>query len=489
MEDFDLYGPQPDGQPEPAPQMMEPVPFTQADNLRLQRISAAMSDVQDKVAEGDLHPEEGDILGQQLLAQQKPLLLRQQQAKQSMKREMYQDAAEQQAMAQAIKQGNIKHDMEALPSLLQTVTDTMTGETAHYMPPGYELVPFGSQKDKPEAGKSGEINAYTPVGGGLAMGANPNPQGGDLPPAEPKLPPERPTPEGGTHTMEIWNGGRKSVGTYVNGKLVSVEGDQTAAPDGWNRQGQQQGQQGQAGQDQSLSETQIAELRRRADSSIAPLRPTGNPRIDANAYVAREAQVNSLAKDLVQGEIKRRNTAATQATSADEHKRQESVREDMQRQKEEKAKATKEGRDNDTKDLRHQVSEIQKERSIYKDTPDAMPDYLKSHDAMLAEAHRRMGVERDILSGEGKTKADAAAKIADILKKRLEQQTAQPAAGQPQAATQVDPKVAGLAQLNERRRQQGLKPLDKLPETWLDPLLRNMPAMPWQENEFAKTKK
>ncbi len=146
------------GSPDPTPGAAKtpplPVPFTQADNLRLQKLQGSLSEVQSQVDNGDLFPHEGEALTQQILQQTQPLRMKQQQAKQQAMQEQQQEVMHAAALQESIEQQHATAQARAFPQTTASFTDPLTGAVEHlYQAKRGEWKPFEfarheAQKDR-----------------------------------------------------------------------------------------------------------------------------------------------------------------------------------------------------------------------------------------------------------------------------------------------------------------------------------------------------
>ncbi len=115
----------------PAPPPI-PVPFGPADAIQLSKLKAGLAETQKQVNDSTLHPQEGAVLQQGLMAQIGPLMQRQQQAKDHAMQQQQQELMKQSAMMEAIQQQHATSQAQTFHQTVASFTDPMTGHTAHF---------------------------------------------------------------------------------------------------------------------------------------------------------------------------------------------------------------------------------------------------------------------------------------------------------------------------------------------------------------------
>lgn len=127
------------------------LPFTQADNLTLQRLQMGLSEAQNHMDDGTLTPQEGQRLKAQILQRMRPLLLRQQQTKQQAEAEGVRTMLHQQAIQEAITQQGAQYRAAGLQRRVAVYTDPLTGRMAHFLeskPGSWEEIEFAGEPEQ-----------------------------------------------------------------------------------------------------------------------------------------------------------------------------------------------------------------------------------------------------------------------------------------------------------------------------------------------------
>ncbi len=124
---FDQFQP-PQGAPEP---------FTQADQLSLQRLQNNLSEIQKQQDDNELIPQHADELRSQLLPRIQSLTQRQQATQKQAQQQAQQATMQANAAAQAMSQHDSEFRAQGLPKRVVPYTDPVSGKTAHL----YESAP------------------------------------------------------------------------------------------------------------------------------------------------------------------------------------------------------------------------------------------------------------------------------------------------------------------------------------------------------------
>lgn len=284
-------------------QMMQRLPseFTQADALRLQQYNAGLATAKQKVDEGELSPEDGEVLSQTILHLRAPLLAAQEQQKALIRDMRVKELQEDSALAQGMAHRDAVYRANGLQERVAPFTNPRTGETAYLyesQPQKWEQIQFGGGEGQQE--QQGQVQDYFPltaqevpnVSGALNPNFGPQ-QPGTPPPAPPGAPDSpspgappgapdggvaqptlRPNPQGG-HTLEIWNGANRQLAHFDgSGRIV---GQEFFDPNGQPiQQGQQQGQQGEL-EDEQISPAQERAWLVEAEKQFPPVDPSMYP--------------------------------------------------------------------------------------------------------------------------------------------------------------------------------------------------------------------
>lgn len=186
------------------PEVMEP--FSQSDDLRLQRISHSLSAIQDEQDDGTLLPHEADEFRSMLMPQRNALLARRKSAMASQQQEQQANFLNDLAQQQAVQQANQSHNAQSFPDSVASFVDPETGKTKHFYPKGqYEPMDFGEPAPSESAGGEQSLD-YMPIGLASVVQAQPTlADNGD-----------------GVHTMTIWNGPNRQEVDFQNGRTVAV---------------------------------------------------------------------------------------------------------------------------------------------------------------------------------------------------------------------------------------------------------------------------
>ncbi len=126
--------------------------FSQADRLTLSKYNQALSELERRVEEGDLHAEEAMQLRQQVLKMRAPLQQRQQQAEQADQQAQQQQVAQQAQAMEGLEAQFDQQRTQAFPGLVSRFKHPLTGEEAYFYQPTrgqWEQIDFGS---KPPSG-------------------------------------------------------------------------------------------------------------------------------------------------------------------------------------------------------------------------------------------------------------------------------------------------------------------------------------------------
>jgi hypothetical protein len=149
---------QPPQQPEQPPQGPKPMamldPWTQADNIRLQRVNQNLAQLASKVNQGELYPQEAEGPQQELLLERQQLTQRQQMAQQQAKGQARMDAMDEMAFQQAALMRNQQATAEQFNQMMPRFQDPDTGRTRYFKPQGFEPVDLGE-----DVSASDEISA------------------------------------------------------------------------------------------------------------------------------------------------------------------------------------------------------------------------------------------------------------------------------------------------------------------------------------------
>jgi hypothetical protein len=295
-----------------------PDPFTAADNVRLQRLSAGLSTVQQQVDEGQLSPEDGLQEHQQIHAMRAPLLARQQAWQQQQQQEAEGQMQQQAAKMAAMEHSEAIYRAQGVGDRIGTYTDPLSGETVHLVEDGqnkWREIEFPGQQAEGE----GAATETTSSGSDTTVAQAPQEttaadSGGAVQPAA----------DGG-HVMTIQNGQNVEKWHFApdgTTTRLSAEGPRF-----------QQQQQGQAGPGM-LNDAEVGELRRRAQQIVGPPPPrTGNPRIDQQLALHYQAQLGSMQSHLMIQHAKAKQAEANQGAVAG---RQQSSQEFQKAQQEQK---------------------------------------------------------------------------------------------------------------------------------------------------------
>lgn len=337
---MDEFGLDVSAAPRGAAEQFQPpeIPWGQNDELALQRASNGLSEIQNQIASGELHPMEAAEHVRQY-GQEIAGLTRRKQA------DMAQQLAQQQEMARhanAMTQGMLQEDAAFDADNFHRRTafdlDPISGGSAGFY--------------QSEPGKWSQTT-YAPAGemGGWAEG------GGEQPSAA--------APYSG-HQMEIYNGARRSVTTYdASGHAVSQEH--------YDAEGNliQPRQQQQAGPGQ-ISPDELQEIQLRANAAVAGMRPG----------LHRDAAYSRITNTLLANRLSAKRQQAGQQFAVQQQQRKEEARKTQDASAKELQSA-----------YRHHMDRLEKERDKLKseaakkgEEEPTLPAYLR--DGMIENEAR-----------------------------------------------------------------------------------------------------
>ncbi len=157
------------GVAKPPPQMGPPpppmpMPFTQADNLTLQKYQQALSTAQKQIDDGTLSEQDGTALKQQIVQRMQPLQMRQEQSRQQNMQSEAKKMQQQTALQEGMAHSNAVFRARGLHDRVSVITDTMTGQRATMLetsPNSWEQIKFGSEGGE-EPWKSESSDYFAP---------------------------------------------------------------------------------------------------------------------------------------------------------------------------------------------------------------------------------------------------------------------------------------------------------------------------------------
>ena len=437
-----------------------PSEFTQADAIRLQQFNAGLSAAKKQVDDGEITPEDGEVLTQGILRLRAPLLQAQEAQKKLIREQRVKEVQEDSALAQGIMHQDAVFRARGLRERVAPITDPMTGQTAYLYessPQKFEQIQFGGQKGTeglegmtassmtppnpdlgppPVQGRTGgnPANPMTPPNPDLGP-PDARPQSSPSPhtPGDPRvteMPKLAPDPETGGHVLEIWNGPNRQVVRFdANRQIVSQE---FFDPQGFPVQPGQGGQMGGSmGNEPQLDEHEILTLRRNAELMVPAVPPPDiNTPQTQQMYLAaqfrREQQVATAHRSLVNKELERRRSVARQGQMVAEHQRLEQVK--LQRDEQEKTFKEKEAR---TKEFRASVEKYRErvwseakeiEKSHFEETGERMlrTESIRQAKENLAEAGFTEPVDPDAPEKPAQAASPVQKEIEPIAKKAME---------------------------------------------------------------------
>ena len=408
-----LYQEMAQQQPEPEPERRpQPVAeFTQADQLRMAKLQQALAGTQRQVDEGELYPDEGQVIVNDIESQLGPLRERQQAAQSQAKQQAAREAMEQAAQAVAIQQQNASIDAQAFPSRTAVVTDPLTGRAAHFYqsePGKWQPVQFEEMAAPMSANDQAAFDEGTRKGqpgfGPAAPQEAPDEQltfGPDgFPVATPRMTgPPRPRDVAAEYQAA---GMQPPEDVYERAVRETFPNARAAGPRILRPDGTEIG--GGAGADPrnpyALSQAEMDDLRRRAESMIPRVSGGGGQWVqqpgsgvsqfvpDPHSMVAvrqRESQVANLLDHMVTQTVRARQHQADWSAKVAEHRRLEEARV-ARDEKKEKAKQEKDNEDrwydHYDKDYKEEVEKWRKKHGEDKPLPDHLKDrgkYIRDH--------------------------------------------------------------------------------------------------------------
>jgi hypothetical protein len=203
-----------------------PIPFTQADNLEVDRLTNGLARVRQQVAEGDLHPEEGDELQQRFATDLQPLLARKKQGEMEAMQQQQQLQAQHIGSMQAFGQASMEHGAQNIEKQIGHFVNR-DGQSVYFkvQPDGSsDQIDFGDQPGA-DMGGDGDNSIIAKFLGSGEEGASEQPDT-ELTPDEPPPPaPSTPGPKGPGFTKEIIQNGpwTEIVTRDRNGNAVHSE--------------------------------------------------------------------------------------------------------------------------------------------------------------------------------------------------------------------------------------------------------------------------
>lgn len=240
MKEYDL--PQPEELGLPAPETQRPPqqeqfappgllePYSQADDMQLQRLQAGLASVRQQVWDGDLHEQEGDAYQRQIIQQAVPLAARKKKAQDMARQQQLEEALHTSAMAKAVEQQNATYDAHGFGSRASYIRNPQTGQMAMFYqkrPGEFEPVDFGDQPDPYAASAEGQGGVFVDSPDDQQQPASADDEGAESSPdsepaegeggTEPQA--ARPAaPVGRGEPLTIYNGNERSV--YRDGRLI-----------------------------------------------------------------------------------------------------------------------------------------------------------------------------------------------------------------------------------------------------------------------------
>ncbi len=145
--------PDPMGEMRPPPM---PEPFTKSDDLQLQRLQQALSQVEQQAQSGVIRDDEAAQLKAQIMGRMQPLQQRKAQADQQAEQQEMQGAAKQQATQGALQALSEHYAAQTLQGRVGVYVDPVSGRDVHFAPPGWTIIPF---EQKGAAGDVGAVGS------------------------------------------------------------------------------------------------------------------------------------------------------------------------------------------------------------------------------------------------------------------------------------------------------------------------------------------
>jgi hypothetical protein len=297
-------------------QYIQSAPFGQADIQRINQLQAGLSGLDKQVMSGELHPVEAQAPKREIMGQLGPLLQKKQQSQQKMMQEQAQQAMHAAAMQAGVENVNRQVQAEAIPSLIRTHTDPVTGETMHLVRDhkgDVEELKFEREAANKDRITQSQAEPVAEEGPPAGTGDQPD----------------------GSFIQRIRNGDQ-----YEFHRFTPRPGG------GFETQPIGQGQQMPGGQ---LSAGALQEIFRRADQAVPQPKGQGpggrflNPRMAALAQQQRRAAVESLAHSMVNDaqrvqEHQRHETSMSAERQRAEAERRSQMQEKLQEQQRQKHK-------------------------------------------------------------------------------------------------------------------------------------------------------
>lgn len=147
----------------PAPPAPDPLePWSNADDLQLQRLNMAQADLRQQAMDGTLHPDEVPHYQEDIDEHRKPLLARKQQSEAAAEQRMIADAHQQAAVRQSIALQDRQADADSLPNTIRPIVNPITGKTFMLAPKDWQILDDGSRETGDPAGAASPEAGATP---------------------------------------------------------------------------------------------------------------------------------------------------------------------------------------------------------------------------------------------------------------------------------------------------------------------------------------